>query len=333
MKRFVLVMCLILAVVFGVSCKSSPTTPPVKILPTIVNFTANPTTIQSGGSSTLSWSVNNATTVTIDQGIGTVSATTGTKSVSPTATTTYTLTATNSDGQKTATCVVTYELILPTIDYFLSNPTSIRLNDSSTLTWSVQKATTITIDQGIGTVSATGSRQVTPQVTTTYALTATNRDGQKTANCQVEIKKAAILTISQIPANPTWIYIPATNTTTSNFTAVLTESNNVGGVISDLLVGTFLGDTILSAQDFGGGVFNPLGTLSFSCAVVATGKPDLVIVLAEGTDNNGYTIEEAAYAYLTWPTNIATAQFFKVTERESDPRLIRVIKEIKRYKR
>ena len=335
MKRFVLMMCLILSVVFGVSCKGSttPETPPVKNPPTIENFIANPTTIHRGDSSTLSWSVKNATTVTIDQGVGTVSSTTGTKSVNPTATTTYTLTATNSDGTKTATCVVTVELVLPTIDYFLSNPTSIRLNDSSALTWSVQNATTITIDQGVGAVSATGSWQVTPLATTTYTLTATNNDGQKTANCQVEIKKAAILTISQIPANPTWTYNAYTNTTTSNFITVLTESNNVGGVISNLLVGTFLDDTILSAQDFGSGAFNPLGTLSFSCAVVATGKPNLVVILAVGTDLNGYPIEVGAYASILWATNTATVQFFKITERESDPRLIRAIKEIKRYKR
>ena len=114
MKRFVLVMCLILAVVFGVSCKSSPTTPPVKILPTISNFTASPTTIQSGGSSTLSWTVKDATSITIDQGIGTVSAT-GTRSVSPTVTTTYTMTASNSEGQKTASCIVTVELLVQSI--------------------------------------------------------------------------------------------------------------------------------------------------------------------------------------------------------------------------
>ncbi|MBA7571078.1 hypothetical protein ES708_12834 [subsurface metagenome] len=65
--------------------------------PVIAEFSANPTDINSGESATLSWSVTEATTVTIDQGIGDVPSS-GTQSVSPPATTTYTLTAINSSG-------------------------------------------------------------------------------------------------------------------------------------------------------------------------------------------------------------------------------------------
>ncbi len=74
-------------------------------LPT-ATLTASPTSITSGAASTLTWSSTNATSVSINQGIGTV-ATSGTRSVSPTATTTYTLTATNSSGSVTATATVT----------------------------------------------------------------------------------------------------------------------------------------------------------------------------------------------------------------------------------
>ena len=58
-----------------------------------------------GGSSTLSWSVTGATSVTIDNGIGSV-ALTGTTVVSPTTDTTYTLTATNSAGSVTESVTV-----------------------------------------------------------------------------------------------------------------------------------------------------------------------------------------------------------------------------------
>lgn len=74
----------------------------------ITSFTAAPTTINQGASSTLSWATSGATTCSIDQGIGTVSCT-GTHSVSPTATTTYTLTATGSGGTTTATAMVTVQ--------------------------------------------------------------------------------------------------------------------------------------------------------------------------------------------------------------------------------
>ena len=57
------------------------------------NISASPTNILLGESSTLTWSTSNAHTVTIDQGIGNVDLN-GSIDVSPTETTTYTVTAT-----------------------------------------------------------------------------------------------------------------------------------------------------------------------------------------------------------------------------------------------
>jgi hypothetical protein len=63
----------------------------------VIQFSAAPVSVAPGGMSVLSWNVTNATTVTIDHGIGTVSAT-GTKNVTITAPVTYKLTAVNSEG-------------------------------------------------------------------------------------------------------------------------------------------------------------------------------------------------------------------------------------------
>ena len=71
----------------------------------INNFTASPSKIILLEDSTLSWSVSGATSVTIDHEIGSV-ASTGTRVVSPTETTTYTLTATNEAGSVSAQAVV-----------------------------------------------------------------------------------------------------------------------------------------------------------------------------------------------------------------------------------
>src|SRR6185369_16693763 len=60
----------------------------------------------SGGSSTLTWTSTNATSLTIDNNVGTVG-TSGTKAVTPAATTTYTITATGPGGSATATATVT----------------------------------------------------------------------------------------------------------------------------------------------------------------------------------------------------------------------------------
>ncbi|MEO8256963.1 MAG: hypothetical protein ABI868_06410 [Acidobacteriota bacterium] len=66
---------------------------------------AAPASIAAGGSATLTWVTTNASTVSINRGIGTVAAS-GTQVVAPTATTTYTLTATNAAGSVTATASV-----------------------------------------------------------------------------------------------------------------------------------------------------------------------------------------------------------------------------------
>ena len=76
--------------------------PPPRLLlctqiPPTAKLTAAPTTITAGNSATLTWSTTNTTSVSIDNGIGTVAAS-GSTTVSPTTTTTYTLTANGSGG-------------------------------------------------------------------------------------------------------------------------------------------------------------------------------------------------------------------------------------------
>lgn len=72
-------------------------------------FTASPSTISPGGSSTLSWgAVTNADSVEIDHGIGGVG-TPGSTTVSPAQTTTYTLTARCGSNTKTQQATVTVQ--------------------------------------------------------------------------------------------------------------------------------------------------------------------------------------------------------------------------------
>jgi peptidoglycan-associated lipoprotein len=66
-----------------------------------VNLQASPTTIQRGGSVTLTWSSTNATTLTLSPGIGNVSAE-GTQRVTPQESTNYTITATGPGGSADA---------------------------------------------------------------------------------------------------------------------------------------------------------------------------------------------------------------------------------------
>jgi thermitase len=73
--------------------------------PSISSLTASPSAITQGQSSTLSWNVSGATTISINNGVGTVSG--SSVSVSPSQTTTYTLTASNSAGSASAQVMVT----------------------------------------------------------------------------------------------------------------------------------------------------------------------------------------------------------------------------------
>jgi peptidoglycan-associated lipoprotein len=81
-----------------------PPPPPPPAAPT-ASLTANPNSIQKGQSTTLSWETSNATDVSID-GIGAVQPT-GSQSVTPADSTTYTLTAKGPGGTQTATARVT----------------------------------------------------------------------------------------------------------------------------------------------------------------------------------------------------------------------------------
>ena len=81
-----------------IGCDNSP--------PVINEFSASPSEITAGESTTLEWSVTGATTINIDQGIDTVPAH-GNLSVSPSSTIAYTLSATNDAGTVTKSAVIT----------------------------------------------------------------------------------------------------------------------------------------------------------------------------------------------------------------------------------
>ena len=81
-------------------------TPPTSASrPVIASFTAEPSTIEKGQSSTLRWSISNATDMTIDQGLGAIQSS-GQRQVFPANTTTYTLTASGPGGTDTRSVTV-----------------------------------------------------------------------------------------------------------------------------------------------------------------------------------------------------------------------------------
>ena len=176
-----------------VSGVPTPPPPPPSVSPPFISFfTANPGSITTGNSSMLSWLVSDADTVTISYGSSvTPVSPVGSAAATPTTTTTYTLTATNTAGSVTETVQVvvsgTPPPSLPVISYFTASPGSITLGASSTLSWSVSGAPIISINQGVGGVTPSGTRVVSPAATTTYTLTATNATGTVTQPVQVVV--------------------------------------------------------------------------------------------------------------------------------------------------
>jgi uncharacterized protein YkwD len=76
------------------------------------------------------------------------------------------------------TTVITKTIVQePVIRTFAASPPEITAGNKTTLEWHTTWAATITIEPGIGTVSAAGSKILTPQTDTTYTITATNASG------------------------------------------------------------------------------------------------------------------------------------------------------------
>jgi phospholipase C len=171
----------------------------VSPLQATVNITATPSTITIGSSSTLTVTAANAAQVTVtgtDGSSYTLQPTGGTQSVNPTATTTYTATATNSMGNVTAAAIVTV-LPAPATVNITAAPSTITNGSSSTLTVTATNATQVTVtgtDGSSYTLQPTGGTQsVSPSVTATYTATATNTAGSVTATVTVTVVPPATL--------------------------------------------------------------------------------------------------------------------------------------------
>ena len=115
---------------------------------------------------------------------------------------------------------------VPIINSFLANPLTITAGESSNLSWSVTDATTVTIDNGIGSVALSGTTTVTPVTTTTYTLTATNSTGSVTASVTVTV--GAAYGSIDINSNPVGAKVYLDGVDTGSVTPIILSSVTVG---------------------------------------------------------------------------------------------------------
>jgi len=161
-------------------------------IPVIVSFTAAAPAINLGQSTSLSWSgVNFFSSASISPaptglpGGIVASPNGGPFPVTPLATTTYTLTATSAGGTAHASVTITV-VQPPALSSFTASPSTITVGQTSTLSWLSAGATSLGIDQNVGSVTG-ASVDVSPAATTTYTLTVANSAGTRTATATVTV--------------------------------------------------------------------------------------------------------------------------------------------------
>ena len=182
-----------------------------------INATANPTTIASGATSSLSATVSGtgafspAVNWNIESGGGTLSGATGAAvtytAPSVTADTTVQIKATaagDSGVSKTVTVTVQPATATPKpiINAFSATPSSLAAAGQVTLSWDVSNATSLSIDSGVGAVTGT-SKVVSVPSSTAFTLTATNANGSST--------KTVTVTVAALPAPPTVVSVSPAN--------------------------------------------------------------------------------------------------------------------------
>jgi hypothetical protein len=148
--------------------------------PVIKSFNITPQEIVLGSDANLSWSVVGAASIYIDQDVGVVPAN-GSRIVSPAKPTDYTLVAINGTNSTTASVEVNVVRKLPAINSFMADPEKVGIGEMTNLSWNITGANLgVSIDQGIGNVSAEGNVSQFPIGTIRYTLNATNESGSIT---------------------------------------------------------------------------------------------------------------------------------------------------------
>ena len=192
--------------------------------PVITSFVANPATIAQGGSATLTAVFSGGTGVITPYNIAVTSGSPIT--VSPTATTAYTLTVTPTSGTAVTQMATVTVVPTPTINSFGANPATIAIGSSATLLAAFSGGTGV-ITPGNLAINNQVPVAVSPTATTTYTLTVTPSVGTGvTATATITV--VPLPTIASFVANPVTINAGGSSDLTAVFangTGMITPGN------------------------------------------------------------------------------------------------------------
>jgi hypothetical protein len=172
--------------------------------PNITSFSANPPSVTTGvGTSVLSWTETTGANCAVSGG---PIASQGSSSVTTapiSATTTYTLTCTNSVNSQASKMVTVTAVPVPSIGPFTASPPSVTAGvGTSVLSWTESTGASCAVSGGPFTpINSTSVKAGPISVTTTYTVTCTNAVGYQTT-AAVTLTAVANVTIKSFTATP-----------------------------------------------------------------------------------------------------------------------------------
>ena len=323
-----------------------------------VDFTAGPSTIDEGDSTTLSWNTTGVTSVSINNGVSS-GALDGSESVAPRSDTTYTLTAIK--GDTTISCPVTVYVnedngggggsSSPRCELDISD-SSIALGDRVTLTWETSNATEITIIDNYGKTQITtedrtssdkhdlydGEITIRPEKDTTYTLRAERSSSDR--DCEVDVDVTDSVVVTQIRDQQPLVsgialtQVPYTGFAAGPFLTVLFYSLLaawalylayifvIGRTIPAVAIATVVATPIVTEAFNSQGLFTSkvTSTLQFNQPIVAPVIASTAVVGYHNQviDEATASIENQAHTAHVLLSSEATRHFMTVTATESD---------------
>ncbi len=153
--------------------------------PPTAKLTVSRNDVKSGEPVTLKWETKNAKAVELN---GEKVDKIGGKSVIPKDTTKYEIVAKRGKKEARDSATVTVSTVkapAPTVT-LKADSTALERGQNTTLRWTTENAKIVTIS-GLGEVSASGEREVSPRVSTTYTATALGDGGNATSSVRVSV--------------------------------------------------------------------------------------------------------------------------------------------------
>ena len=206
-------------------------------LPT-ATISASPSSVDYNGSTTVTWSTSNATSLSSNFGETTLS---GSKTFTNlTQDDVYTITATNTSGSVSASANVSVAAPIRPTATISASPSSVNYNGSATVTWSTTNATSLS--SNFGTTALSGSQTFTNLTSNqSYTITATNvsESVSATANVSVGAPPKTLLTLNASPESIgnggsttlTWSTTNATSLSSNFGVTALSGSTTLSGLV------------------------------------------------------------------------------------------------------